>query len=722
MTPESERRALDLYAESLDLPVEQREAFLRAKAESSEVLELLLKMLAVESPTATLERTTQSEPLLAALKLAGRKLDGYRLIREIGGGAVGTVFEAEQLDLRRRVAVKVLRPEHCQNPEMLARFRQEPEFQAKLDHPNIVRILSTGTCDGWSYFAMDYIHGHSLAHLLEPGIGAKFGTLELASPQVCAALVEQLARALHFAHEQGVVHRDIKPHNVLIDSKGRPFLSDFGLARKIDNGTLTGSLDKGLRGTLPYMSPEQVARFHAADRRSDVYSLGAVLYQLLTHRLPFEADDESALIAKITSRASHVRPPHHFIPGFDRRLSSLCTKALEKNPEERYSSALELADELRAYLDGRDVAARPVSRLRQKGEHRRDPVRLSTTAMIGVGLVALGAFSAREALAGSPAPVTVGLPAGKRATVLARPIQGPDGSFGPEVRFEARTGSALDLPDGVYRLAVVDASGAFAELHREVALGVPQLIEPRLARPEEVNEGMVLVPAGRTLVQDGNSTREAPYEAFWIDRALVTNAEFRAFLEATDQWPLAEWSSGWVDLWEGRGTIPRPDRWDEMPVVKVPWRLARDYAEWCGKRLPTVEEWSAALGLKGEVDEAFWSAARLKFDFDQEPYVLEDGRPSTLRTYLLYARPARGSDEEAFGPYRLWWPFGQVDQWLESIEFTQGEAGRWFAGNHYMAHGAWYFSPPSMPLFSVRPAGEATGDMGFRCAKSAAPK
>lgn len=743
MSVEAERRALELFAESLDVPADEREAWLRARAGDEEVLAILRRMLAVSSPTRTLEQKSGSESLLAALRLEGRVFGDFRLVRELGRGAVGRVFEAEQLSLHRTVAVKVLSLEHCQNAEMLRRFHQEPEFQAKLQHPHIVRVLATGRCDGWSYFAMEFVRGQSLAARLDAHAGDREAARprDGASVRACVALVEKVARALHHAHLAGVVHRDIKPHNILVDEAGEPYLSDFGLARVIDNATLTGSLENGLRGTLPYMSPEQAHDFHSANPRADVYSLGAVLYQLLTRSLPFDADTSHELLTKILSPEAHVRPPHHFLRDFDAALSSICTKALEKDPKDRFATAEEFADCLRAFLDGRKVACRPISRLRQSGERRRSMPRLAGNATLAAGLVAAGLLSGRRVFGREPAVAplrfSLVLPEAQPGDTLGAELGvtlelerfDSNGAIVARVPLGRRQGDCeVDLPSGVYRLRLTAADGAFAELTRELHGGDDVALElaPALVRCDEVSAGMLQVPAGSGRLFDGE--HEVPFdcEAFWIDRTPVTNGEFRVFLEATGQWPSPEWSEDLTALWNGTGPILRPEHWDRLPVVKVSWAMARAYAEWKGKRLPTAAEWTLALGFaqNPRVPPETWQALQERFAFGRPAHLTSaDGGPSSTLAYLSFVSPVRADAGDGFGPYGLQHAFGSVGQWLDTFDFTTDEAGRKVpSGLRFEAHSAWHFDPLANELYlSRRPADTASADLGFRCAKSVDP-
>jgi hypothetical protein len=737
MSLELERRAFELFAEALALAEEEREAFLRSSAADSPALtELLLRMLREQAPSARLEQLSRQAPLVDALRLEGRRLGDFQLLREIGGGAVGRVFEAEQVSLQRRVAVKVLRLEHVTNEEMVQRFRGEPAHAGQLRHPNIVQVLSTGSDGPWLFFAMDYIEGATLARLIEDrneghASSTAIPAFDLDSARDCAALVETIARALHFAHERGIVHRDVKPHNVLIDRAGVPYLSDFGLARALDKDALTASLADGLRGTLSYMSPEQAIEFHSADARADVYSLGAVLYQMLTRCLPFEADTGVLLLTKILSPHSHVRPPHHFLPGFDAGLSGICTTALEKQRELRFESALEMAECLRAFREGRPVDSRPVARFRQIGERRLGRRALVQGAGAAAVLLAGGVFASRRAAHARAAP-SLRLELDARAVpaeVSLVRVRAPEGTLdAPRALGRFTSGEPIrGIEPGSYRVVVRDAQGAFAELQRTFGAEGLVVARPTLTRPEDASAGMVRVAGGRTRAElPASGAVELDCAPFWIDRSPVTNGEFAAFLRATEQWPSPDWSPSWAALWSDAGPVRRPANWDELPVVRVSWARAREYAEWRGKRLPTFGEWLLALGIDdtARLGSGFWRELAPRFEFAQPAQASIGGEPpTTLGAYLAHTRPARLGEEDAYGPHKLWHPFGNVGHRLESGAFQRGDAGIWTAtGERYEALGAWHFTPwgeRAEGLIGKRAEADASGDLGFRCAKSA---
>ena len=269
----------------------------------------------------------------------------YELLREIARGGMGVVYRARQLSLNRVVALKMILQGHLAATEDIERFTREAEAVAKLTHPHIVVIHDVGQCRDQHYFAMEYVEGESLAQLLRGGP---------ISCQKAASYVEQVARAVHFAHQKCVVHRDIKPSNVLIDQSGRARVTDFGLAKHVDRGedlTLTGQI----LGTPAYMAPEQItSRRGEIGPSCDVYALGALLYELLTGQPPFKGRDHFETMLQVLE--CDPQSPRQLNPQVPRELEMICLKCLEKEPQYRYASASEVTDDLQHYLAGDSIS------------------------------------------------------------------------------------------------------------------------------------------------------------------------------------------------------------------------------------------------------------------------------------------------------------------------------------------------------------------------------
>ena len=345
----------------------------------------------------------QLDRLAAPLREATRNLSpelgtlgDFRLQRELGRGGMGVVYEAEQISLRRRVALKVLPFAAAMDPRQLQRFQNEAQAAAHLHHPNIVPVFAVGSERGVHYYAMQFIEGQSLAALLDdlrspsggvgrPALSADSGGVGRPAPsaepalttqagaalstervgrkryfQRVAALIRQGAEALEYAHQMGIVHRDIKPANLLLDRRGELWIADFGLAQFRSDGGLT--LTGEMLGTLRYASPEQsLAKRGLVDHRTDIYSLGVTLYELLTLTPVFAGRDRQELLHQIAFE--EPRPPRSLIPSLPVELETIVLKAIAKNPSERYPSAREFADDLQRFLDDKPILAKRPSLL-----------------------------------------------------------------------------------------------------------------------------------------------------------------------------------------------------------------------------------------------------------------------------------------------------------------------------------------------------------------------
>jgi serine/threonine-protein kinase len=278
------------------------------------------------------------------------RVGNYEILEEIGRGGMGVIYRARQRHSRRIVALKRLVSYHADSPETLERFRREAEAAASLDHPNILPIYDVGQGeDGLPFFSMKYATGGSLQKPC-PGLRNE--------PHECVRLVAKVARAVQYAHEHGVLHRDLKPGNILLDGRGEPFVSDFGLAKWLDTNTdLTRTLT--IFGTPGYIAPEQAKGPSAKlTPTADVYSLGAILFNLFTGRPPFLGEHALAVI----QQASEEPAPklRSLVPALDRDLETICARCLEREPQARYRSANDLAVDLERWLEGRPITARRV--------------------------------------------------------------------------------------------------------------------------------------------------------------------------------------------------------------------------------------------------------------------------------------------------------------------------------------------------------------------------
>jgi eukaryotic-like serine/threonine-protein kinase len=309
------------------------------------------------------------------------RIPGYEITGILGQGGMGIVYKARHLALNRPVALKMIRTGQNAEPGELIRFKSEAQAAARLQHPNIVQVFEVGEHAGLPFFALELVDGGTLAAKLAQ---------RLPSPTEVAGLVETLAQAMHFAHCRNVIHRDLKPANVLLTADGVPKVTDFGLARQLDadsSQTRTGVI----MGTPSYMAPEQASgQTHAAGPAADVYALGAILYALLTGQPPFKGATSLETLDQV--RGQEPVAPSRLQARLPRDLETICLKCLAKEPERRYASAQELAEDLRRFQNGEPIRARPVG----NGERlwrwaRRNPTVAALIALVHVlALAGLG--------------------------------------------------------------------------------------------------------------------------------------------------------------------------------------------------------------------------------------------------------------------------------------------------------------------------------------------
>lgn len=321
-----------------------------------------------------------------------RYFGGYELVDELASGGMGVVFKARQLGVNRWVALKRIHAAQLESAETRLRFRLEVEAIAQLNHPNIVSLYETGEVDGTHFYTMSLIEGCNLAELLGTLSGSSGAQLKAAMTPLLATiqresplrwlvrLLVKVSRAVHYAHQRGVLHRDLKPSNILIDVPGVPHIADFGLARllKYDGGV---THTRSVLGSPNYMAPEQaVSGATALTTSTDIYGLGAILYEVLTDHPPFQGDSPLETLRLVVE--AEAQPPSQKRNGVDPDLETLCLKCLQKDPAHRFQSADELGDELERWLDGRPIHSRPVGwPIRASRWCKRKPALASSLAL-----------------------------------------------------------------------------------------------------------------------------------------------------------------------------------------------------------------------------------------------------------------------------------------------------------------------------------------------------
>jgi eukaryotic-like serine/threonine-protein kinase len=493
---------------------------------------------------------------------ASMEIPGYRVRGEIARGGMGIVYRAEQEEPRREVALKMLLPHQISSPGMLERFRLEARAIAALEHPAILPVHHVGEHNGLPFFTMKLASGGSLAQRKGEFMG---------DWRRIAELVARLADAVQFAHERGVLHRDLKPGNVLFDGAGRPYVSDFGLAKLTDaESDLTRSVD--LLGTPHYVAPEVAARSaKEATTASDIYSLGAILYELLAGHPPFQAEGVPALLKKIAEEEPTPIADSRWASDLKsvapKDLEIICRKCLAKEPGRRYATARELAQDLRRWMDGRTILARPATTLeRVHSWARRNPAMATMSALLAVVLVAAVIWEARshrqlqQALAES----------------LLRQAQLERSSGRAGQRFEtleliSRAAKQLPGSDIVSLRSEVAAALALGDLrctnHWRVAIGH---LQNEFDFTGDLDRYVAPIPGGGFLVAstaDRKTIREVP--------GVTNNPAIKLRIHPKGMWAAARFRDGHAELHSLTATNQAPRRWPGVPNTSVLFEFAR---------------------------------------------------------------------------------------------------------------------------------------------------
>ncbi|MBX3471930.1 MAG: SUMF1/EgtB/PvdO family nonheme iron enzyme [Planctomycetes bacterium] len=540
----------------------------------------------------------------------------YRVVREVGRGGMGAVYEVSHPDVPRRLALKLIL-EGVADDDALQRFEREAQLLAQVRHKNVLVVHAYGRASGGPYLVTDLVEGESLRqHLFD-------GPLE---PARAARIVRDLADALAVVHAHGILHRDIKPENVLLQPDDTPVLLDFGLARELGGRRLT--LTGEVVGTPAYMAPEQAGG--ASDERSDVYGLGALLFALLAGRAPFEGTNQMRILTRVMTE--EPRWPSEDRPQVPPELDAICRVAMAKAPAQRHATARDLRDDLDRWLGGAPTWAggrvELIVDLRRRTRRRR--------ALIGVGLplaaLSLGLVAALAMRAPAPPPVSDVVVAGRFELDLSAPeavlgdevevfcaVRGDDlgpvtvGIVGGDAPAQVRVGAspvrlvARGLEPGLRRITVFGERGGRREEPPPLEVvrwgqrkgehpwpAPPARVRLTRVEGEYLNEpdGSVLlfVPAGRFYMATpdayaGRAPNVTLSQGFFIGKTEVTRGQWRRFCAA-----------------DRRASPPWPDGEDSLPATDVTRDAARAYAAWAGLRLPTAAEWEfAARGPESQV-------------------------------------------------------------------------------------------------------------------------
>ena len=740
-----DRNALieELLSEALELPSEQWLAFLDGHCHDSEIRDevgSLLVHYSVADRKGFLSALTIA-PILDAPgpsdeQLIGHQLDDFKILRKIGSGGMGDVYLAEEVPLRRHVALKVLPPTFAHSERRLAWFTSEARSAAKLRHQGIVPVYRFGDAEGRLYIASEYVEGMNLAEHLSAMRRGQAGRRDRTSdepgsdpaPTVawdmkkCAGVVETVAEALAYAHAHNIIHRDVKPANILMDTQDRPRLTDFGLAKDLDVQTM--SQTELLAGTPAYMSPEQISSEHGdLDHRTDIFSLGTVLYEILTLHPPFGGNIVSQVLHQIMfSEPRRVRAMNSKVP---RDLETICHKALEKDRNDRYQSAGEMVADLQAFVADRPIPTRSPGFIRRTTRLVRERRALVLACAVGITALLAGFLLAPRPSEDATLSVTADRPGAK---VYSRRFDIGTRLLEPRQLLGTIPLREVPIAPGYYRIVVVAANGVdSAEMTRLLdEPGKVYELQATILSTESVVNGMVKLDMGnavlgkKTTSPRGFEKRLVSVDAFWIDRTEVSNGKYLEFVEATDhRWPAFLGPRSQYD-----------ETWDKLPVVGISWYDARTFAEWAGKRLLTDVEWErAGRGLHGSRFPWGDDAGSLSERANMGKHVKEiwDDDFDSPEHRKLYEKSVVPIAQRLMDctPEGVLHMLGNVAEWTDSADFNFVDdqfKPKYF--DHIIKGTSWGSNPKEDLTLSshvTRAVDKGLMIIGFRCAKSVQP-
>jgi len=632
--------------------------------------------------------------------LTGKKLGPYEITGPLGEGGMAAVYKAYQAGMDRNVAIKVLPQNFAKDPQFAGRFQQEARVIAKLIHPHILPIHDYGEAEGYTYLVMPLINSGTLASLMQGK--------PLPLPRV-RKLISQLGDALDYAHSQGLVHRDIKPSNVLVDERGNCLLTDFGIAKLLQGGgekfTATGSLV----GTPAYMSPEQ-GRGDKIDARTDIYAVGVILYEMVTGRVPFEAETPVAVVLKHIQ--TELPPVRSLNPEVPEAVEAVIAKALAKDPADRFATAGEMVQALQAAIpDILDSGTWPGTAKTPSQPNLAAPTQPAKPSTITLTVPsALTRVPRRAWLA------TIGV-------LVLLVILG-----GVARNTRIRRATAMQTAEAIVLLTqnAPTATSAATRLPTEVpATSSPTETPLPTVRPtlepgavaEASTDGMVMVfiPAGPFIM--GSNDRDPSAQSnekpqvtvtlkdYWIDETEVTNAQYA---ECVHNGLCTETKSRHFDN----------EAYADHPVVGVDWFQAGTYCKWAGRRLPTEAEWEkAARGPDGLI----WPWGNQEPDDTRANFTGKDTQP--VGSYPDGAGRAFGVLDMA-GNVWEWTSAWYLSDYYKTMPLdnppgpTDGPANL-----RVLRGGSWGTTPVSIRAANrSRNAPTAQADtIGFRCAADSVP-
>jgi formylglycine-generating enzyme required for sulfatase activity len=702
-----ESEALQLASDLADLSAGERYLAFASAILPSEVVELARRILDAADTDDTFEDGVGA--LFPGL-LGSECFEplGFRLVRELGRGGMGVVYLAEDTTLKRFVALKTIGVTAAFDARAEAKLLREAQAAARLDCPTIVPVHCAGTVAEVAYIVSAFIDGESLSERLQRMRGDDASrSLPVTSPAwILAAtrIVRDIAVGLEYAHRQGVLHRDVKPANILLDEHDKAYLTDFGIASLVGEPDLTQADARA--GTPAYMSPEQTqGRGDDIGPWSDVYSLGVTLYECLTLERP--------------NRPGPLKPIRQMNPAVPKQLALIVERAIAMQATDRFQTAGALAAALDRVLAGRKAAPGDGPSRRPLG---RGGWWWMSAAAAGI-VVSGGTFWAVNRPMAAPAPVPF-------SQAVLR-VEGPRGLVASLRRLDPASGELMPSQDlgalptearvepGQYLVSARSPTG-LAERFVLIGAGDEHAVDLKTTVQTDLSN-MVLVPAGTYRVQDlsappGSAVDvEIPIESFWIDRCEVTNADYKAFVDATG----ADRPLFWPETYD--------PNWDALPVTGVSVEEAAAYAAWAGKRLPTAAEWEAAArGFEAQLYPWGDTVGTLGYlPTSEQPMLLAftaaRQREEAISAYLAGVSPASvpaaGVDVTGIGLINM---LGNVREWTATrIPAGSATPTEWAAVQKGWAWTTPASAAPTLRGYSKFAPSTQLLHLGFRCAVSA---